>query len=345
MTGVAARFFVAAAVLSAGVTLAGAGWRDPFAFLAPDVVVTSADHAQLDAGQTLVRVLSGRDGSLSLVAIVRVSATAERLLTWSRSVEALQKGKYVPEIGRFSQPPRLEDVQGLTLDADDIDALERCRPGRCGLKLSAAEIARVQLTRGRDQLDALFRRFLIERATEYTVRGDGAALPYHDHEQPVRPQQAFAAIVQRLEFLPRSLACYADYLRSYPRSPDGHVRESFLYWSKENLGMKPVISITHFSAARFGLPDVPDTVVVARQVYATHYKDAALTITALTGVGEQKYFVYVHRSQVDAFDGVLGSVVRRMVERRVKAEAPDVLLGVRKRLESGDPAHRAEQSR
>jgi hypothetical protein len=345
MTRFTARNVTIAAVLCAGFTFAEAGRRDPFAFLSPDIVVAPSDRARLDAGQTLVRVLSGRDGLLSLMAIVRMNTSADRVLAWSRSVETLQKGKYVPEIGRFSLPPDVEDLQGLTIDSEDVDALEQCRPGHCGLKLSDTEIARLQAAQSRAQLDALFRRFLTERATDYATGGDAEALPYHDHSAPVRPQDAFAAVLQRLEFFPRNLACYAEYLRRYPQLPATEVRESFLYWSKERLGMKPIISITHFSATRFATPGLPEVAVVAKQVYATHYRDAALTMTALTGDADSKYLVYVHRSHVDAFGGVFGGVLRRMVERRVKAEAPGVLLDFRKRLESGEPPNRAVQSK
>ena len=345
MTRVTARNLALAAAFSAGFTFREADRRDPFAFLSPDIVVTPADRARLDAGQTFVRVLPGRDGFLSLMAIVQVDTSADRVLAWSRSVEALQKGKYVPEIGRFSLPPHVEDLQGLTIDSEDVDALEQCRPGHCGLKLSDIEIARLQAAQSRAQLDALFRRFLIERATDYAAGGDAETLPYHDHKAPVRPQDAFAAVLQRLEFFPRNLACYAEYLRRYPQPPGSEVRESFLYWSKETLGMKPIISITHFSAARFATPSLPELAVVAKQVYATHYKDAALTMTALTGDADSRYLVYVHRSHVDAFGGVFGGVLRRMVERRVKAEAPSVLLDFRKRLESGEPPNGAVQSK
>ena len=53
----------------------------------------------------------------------------------------------------------------------------------------------------------------------------------------------------------------------------------------------------------------------------------------------------MNRSQVDAFGGVFGGMVRRIVERRVKAEAPGVLLRLRNRLASGEPANGAAQSR
>jgi hypothetical protein len=50
-----------------------------------------------------------------------------------------------------------------------------------------------------------------------------------------------------------------------------------------------------------------------------------------------RYLVYVRRSRADVLGGAFGGIVRRMVERRVRGEAPSVLDGLRNRLESGEP--------
>ena len=309
----------------------------PFDALLPDVRISQQERAQLDAGESVVRVTPGRDGLLSLTAVVRIDASSDRLIAWAASVEALQKGKYVPEIGRFSASPSISDLNGLVVDVDDLDDLSRCRPGDCGIKLSADEIDALGARRSRLAMDTALRRLLVQRATDYLKGGDVCALPYADHKEPVAPAQMFQSLLRRIEFFPRHLPCYAAYLQGYPHAPDGHVRQSFLYWSKETLGMKPIISITHFSAARFNAPGLPAAVVVAKQVYASHYKNASITVTALLADGQGHYLVYLNRSHVDAFRGIFGGMVRRVVERRVKSEAPGVLDGLRRRLESGDP--------
>jgi hypothetical protein len=83
---------------------------------------------------------------------------------------------------------------------------------------------------------------------------------------------------------------------------------------------------------------MPETVIAAKQVYASHYKNAALTLTSLVAQNGARYLVYVNRSHVDAFHGFFGPVVRRVVERRVRGEAPNVLAALRRRLESGEPS-------
>jgi hypothetical protein len=253
------------------------------------------------------------------------------------SIEALQKGKYVPEIGRFSMPPVDTDVAGLTLELDDLEDLARCEPGDCGLKLSAPEIARLAGQQDVDVLHQQMRRIIVQRASDFLQRGDEALPPYVDHREPVDPAFAFAAVLQRVEFLPKVLPCLDAYLRAFPAARESHLRQSLLYWSKESLGLKPIISITHVSAARFEQPHLPEAVVVARQVYASHYKNASITVTALVPDGSVRYVVYLNRTHVDAFGGVFGKMVRRLVERRVNAEAPDVLLNLRRRMEAGEP--------
>ena len=81
----------------------------------------------------------------------------------------------------------------------------------------------------------------------------------------------------------------------------------------------------------------PATLAVSKQVFASHYRDGAMSVTAVTGTGSERYLVYVHRSHIDVLQGVLGGLVRGVIERRVRNEAPAVLHALRARLERGDP--------
>ena len=333
MTARCAAFSAAAVVL----TMAATPLASPPAglgALAPDVALTNDERQRLAQGQAIVRVTAARDGHVALTGIVRVDVTPERLLRWTSNVEALQKGKYVPEIGRFSAAPRVEDLRGLTIDRDHLEDLEDCRPGDCGVKLSASEIAIIAGRRSAD-LIARFRGIIVARATQYQQHGPRCMLPFHDHRDAVNPAAVFNELLQRLPFFRQSVPAYADYLQGEPNAAGA--QESFLYWAKENLGMKPVISITHFSARRFADPALPEVVVVAKQVYASHYRNGSISVTALVVESGTRYLVYLNRSHIDAFQGLFGGVIRSTVERRVRREAPGVLQNLRKRLESGDP--------
>jgi hypothetical protein len=309
---------------------------DGLSTLIPDVVLDASERRQLAGGEPIVKLTAARDGHLELNGVIRADISTERFLRWMTSVEALQRGKYVPEIGRFSPTPHDADLAGLTIDDEDLGDLVRCRPGDCGVKLSAEEILAIGGRRDPQHARAGLRQVLVQRAAQYIACGDLATPPYSDDDEPVNPAIAFASVMQRMRFFERDLRCYASYLRTYP-ARDPHVEQSFLYWSKETLGLKPIISITHLSAERFAGPWLPAAVVVAKQVYASHYKNASVTVTALVSDGNARFVVYANRTHVDAFGGRFGGIVRRLVQRRVAAEAPAVLRHLRYRLESGDP--------
>jgi hypothetical protein len=315
---------------------------DPFAFLSPGIRIEPKDRARLDAGEPLVQVLPARDGHIALLAAIRIDVTTQRFLAWSGEVERLQKGRYVPEIARFSHQPCAADLATLTLDASDADDLRACRPGRCGLKLHASEIERVQRTlvgqSWRQAAPGAMRDVILQRAIDYLARGDAGALPYQDRRKEVAPAAAFGRVLARVPFLPVRFGGVSRYLLDFPEVDDPNIVDTRLYWSKENLGVKPIISITHYVAARFSDPRLPEAIVVAKQVFATHYKEGSMSVTALAGRGDARYLVYLHRSQLDTLEGLFGGLTRMVVERRVRGEAPGVLRGLKMRLERDVPS-------
>jgi hypothetical protein len=77
--------------------------------------------------------------------------------------------------------------------------------------------------------------------------------------------------------------------------------------------------------------------VASRQIFASHYITGSLAVTAITGGASGRYLTYLNRSRVDILDGIFGGLVRRIAERRIREEAGDVVNGLRRRLEAGDP--------
>ena len=54
--------------------------------------------------------------------------------------------------------------------------------------------------------------------------------------------------------------------------------------------------------------------------------------------GKPNYLTYTNRSAVDVLGGTFGGFVRWVLQRRLRAEAGNVLQNLRKRLESGLPS-------
>jgi hypothetical protein len=317
---------------------------DPFQFLGPSVVVSAGDRARLDRDQVLARVLSGKSAQVAVFVATRLNAQPDALAAWIRAIAELKRSRFVLAIGRFSDPPRPSDLEGLTLDPRDLDAIRGCRPGDCGLKLSAGDMESLTAASGaagagwRDAAQREFRRLLAERVVQYRGGGLAALASPADRKKPRRPDEALSAIVEQSPYLAK-LPHLVGWLKDYPHV-DSSV-ESFFYWSKEHYGDgKPVISITHVGIVR---PDadrrLPAILVVGKQIFATHYLEASLGLTmvlreATTGT---TYLAYVNRSQVDLLRGFFGVFVRGALEDRVERQAPLIVRGLRARLESGNP--------
>jgi len=309
---------------------------DTFGFFQPWVKVTSADRQSLDRGNTLVRVLPGREREVAVFSAIVLKATGEDLMKGVRQIADLKRSSFVLAIRRFSDPPHIQDLEGLSLDDADLNSIQRCRLGSCDIKLTSSEIERVQRAvaapdgkRKAAAMQDLFRSFVLERVQAYLARGHEGISGY-----PINLRQSFSAIL-RGSPLPERMSQFAGYLENYPSGRPSEV-ESFLYWSKESVGKKPVVSVTHVSMmpgkGRDGLPAM---LVAGKQVFATHYMNASLNLTAvLTGPsGSHNYLALLTRTEIDLLGGYFGWLKRTLIERRVKDETQKIILGLRQRLE------------
>jgi len=340
---------IGAAVLLAGSSRPGgrvqSAGSDPFEFFAPWIVVSKAERARLDSDHVLARVLPGKDAQLAVFVATRLDAAPDALEAWTRAIAELKRSRFVQAIGRFSDPPTPTDLERLSLDEGDLEAIRRCRPGACGLKLSADEIEALRATVARagagwrDAVQRTFRELLVERIVRYRAGGLAALSPPADRMKPGRPDDALSAIVAQSPYLKR-LPRVVEWLVEYPDA--NATLESFFYWSKEHYGDgKPVISITHVGIARPESNDqLPAIVVVGKQIFATHYLEGSLGLTIILrdAADGASYLAYVNRSQVDLLRGFFGGFMRGVLENRVGRHAPVIVRGLRARLESGHPS-------
>lgn len=322
-------------------SLLAAQSRDPFAFYSPSLDLTGRDREQLEAGDGIVKMLPYGDRELAIFSAVQTDATGDRLAGWVRSIEELKRSSNVPAIGRFSEPPRLDDLDGMTLDREDLDAIHECRPGSCDVKLSGREIAELQRsiaaggTGWQASVQQTFRRLMLARVETYRSGGLDALDPYHDRDEPTPLSSEFEALLASSPYLERGAPAITSYLRGYPDTMSEDV-ESFIYWAKEALGGKPVISLTHVAISRPPADGALEVLVASRQFYATHYVTGSLALTAVAGgvAGTPRFLVYVNRSRIDVLGGFFGGLARRIIERRLRSEATGVVEDLRRRLES-----------
>jgi hypothetical protein len=341
------RHSAAAAGILAVAAVAGAlpgPSEDPFVFFNRLVTLDQADLTRVAEDDVAVRVLPGRDGHLGVFTAVRLDAPDEALVEWVREIEAFKRGPFVTAIRRFSEPPVAEDLEGLTLDAADVESIRRCRPGSCGLKLAAHEIDSLRQAAQRGgksdgAVQAEFRRVVLDRVLAYRSGGLEALPPLADRRHQPAAADALAAVLGESAYLTDPLPGVAARLRGQPAGADADV-ESFMYWSKEQYGPgKPVIAVTQVDIVRPGAPPAPSVLVLSREVLATHYRTASLGVTAIvrSAGSSDCYLVYVNQSQVDVLDGLFGGLKRQLIESRLAGDSARVMRLVRARLESVPP--------
>ena len=315
---------------------------DPFAFFRPDVTLSASDRQAVDRGEARVRTLAHRDRDVAVFGVTAIKIDADRLVAWVREIARMKQSPAVMAVGRFSDPPRVEDLDRLELDTDDLVEIQRCRPGDCDLKLSAEEMTTLQreisgsAPAWRPKVQQAFRRVMVDRIRAFEARGIDGLPPYADKNPPRLMKDAFAVLLDQSRSFKKGLPEVAAAMMGPPRMPDGV--ECFYYWAKERFSGKPVISATHVVIVRSAVPEAPAVVVVGRQLFATHYINSSLSLTSLVkGTGPHNYLAYLNRSEVDVIGGVFGGVARMVIQRRIGNEADELLAALRQRLERGEP--------
>jgi hypothetical protein len=308
--------------------------RPLLSFFSPSVELGHSDVQRIRHGHVFTDTIDATGHELAVFAAGTLDITPDVFVSRVQNIAALRRSRFVPAIARFSDPPTIDDLAGLTLDEQDVNALVKCRPGDCGLKLGDAEIRRMHAAladagsnRRPAALDA-FREILLERVRTYLSGGLAALPPYHDKRAPLKVAEAFDGLLRRSTYLQRVPGFKTMLLG---RRSESATATSFLYWAVEDFGRRPVIRVTHVVIVRADRSDLPDVLVGAIQVYASHYIDAALGVTALERPSnDTAYLGYLYRSRVD----VLGNVISRwIVEGRLRDEVEKLFTLQLRRLE------------
>src|SRR5262249_18059976 len=147
-------------------------------------------------------------GEVAVAGAVRVHARRDAFVERFRDIARFKSGPEVLQIGRFSDPPTLADLEPLTIDKDDFDA-RSCRVKDCGVRLPEASIERF-----RREIDwkapdadarasAMFKQMIVDNARAYLADAPTRILQYDDDKRPIRPADEFASILRNSPFLER----------------------------------------------------------------------------------------------------------------------------------------------
>ncbi|MGE5603858.1 MAG: hypothetical protein ACM30E_12465 [Nitrososphaerales archaeon] len=328
-----------AALVAGGVALAApqSPPAGPHALLRTIGGFSAADLTRLDSGVAIARALDTERREVAIVGAVRVQAPRDRLLARYRDITNLQSSDIVLQIGRISPEPRPEDFQALNFEAYDLDTISKCEAGDCGVRLSTAQLASFkrevnwQAPDARQQASTLWRRLLSDYAAGYLARG--ALADYRNKAEPLNVADEFAVIFNESGPLAAAAPEFLAYLQQFPRAQLPNV-ENIMYWSKDDFGLRPVTSITHLALSAPPPGSSRPAAIGTRQIYATHYFDAALGVTLAFDDGASGfYMVTVNRARTRSLSSFSRAIVRGIVERRSRNALEQMLRSTKAALE------------
>ena len=137
-------------------------------------------------------------------------------------------------------------------------------------------------------------------------------------------------------YLKEEIPEFYEYLNT-EKKPAGPV-ETFIYWSKESLGFRPVITMTQVSIFQ---PAPNQAVIASKQIYANHYMNGSLALTLLLSEDTDLkkpgfYMMYINRSRTDMLGGLLAGLKRSVAKSRSTAALKENLGLIKKRLEESE---------
>lgn len=309
------------------------------AVLTKQLRFSESDLADLRRGRVVKHGLPSRaPGEVAVVGAVRVQVPKAAFFARVRDIARFKSGPDVLQIGRFSNPPSLDDLAALTVGTDDFD-VRSCRPGDCGIRLPADVIARfarevdVKASDAQARGALLFKQILFDDVAAYVSGGMNRMTQYDDGPRAIRPHDELEGILVNMPEIGELVPGLPDHLLRFPSKPLPDA-EDFLYWSKERFGAEPFISVTHVTLV---CRSAATCVMTTRDVYSSRYLDASVALAIATdaeGVPGAFDLFYENRSRANALKGTLGGLRRSLAERRARGALEESLKTIKMRLES-----------
>jgi hypothetical protein len=332
-------------ILSRALVSAGQTIREPRTFFREQIGLSDGQIATIDGGRAVVKMLPSKTpAEVFIFGAAHVKAAPEDYLKFAFDMSRLRSLPSYLCVRRFSNPPTLSDLEGFTLEPDDIKNLNNCRPGKCDVQLSPE--AMLQLQEAVDwsapdvaeQVNQRIREMALVLLVRYQERGNSALQIYHDKSRAFNMDAAFQSLLSRSEVLPVYLPELKRYLLEYPTAMPPNV-ESFFYWEKVDFGLKPTLRLNHVMAYQSTGPIGTAYLVVVKQLWASHYFQLALDLTASIPKSGRansagSYVISLKISTQQGLTGFSGFFRRKVVVRKTLSAQENYLINIKKALEN-----------
>jgi len=313
-------------------------------FLRQQLSFTASDIERLDEGGVVVKLPKTTEvREVAVFAIMRINVSPDLFIDHVRDIANFAKSEHVLQVGKFTGPPRFEDLTDLTFAPADLDALRRCKPQRCDIKLSAAAMERFRkevdwtLKDYRERATSLWKDVLVEYARGYLRDGNKALMVYDDKPSSLHIVDEFKTLLPPAAYNYGYPPELQKFLEQFPHERPA-AAEDFLYWSKDTFGLKPVVTLTHLTIHKHAGPNGTIVQIASKGLYASHYLESSLGMTVfIQGQSPNpSYLIYTNRTRTDALRGMLAGLKRSLIGGTVRDGAKDNMELIRKKLE-GEP--------
>jgi hypothetical protein len=317
---------------------------EPFKFFRDYVGLNEEQIADIRNGKAIAKVVESRTpDEVFVFGSVYVQSTPEKYLQLASDIDQLRKLPSYLAIRKFSDPPQLSDLDGFTLDAEDIKQLKNCEPGKCELQLPAEAMDAFKQSvnwsapDAANQANQLAQKMALEVIQRYTQGGNTALGTYMDKHHPAVVGETFASLLSRSKALPAYLPELEHYLLEYPQAQSENIQSEF-YWEKVNFGLKPTLRIVQAIVYRDTRASDPAYAVAVKQLYASHYFETALDLTVCVPDQEHPghgfYLITLKGSQQAGLTGFKGGIVRKVAVDKTRSSLERAVAAIKQKLET-----------
>jgi len=147
----------------------------------------------------------------------------------------------------------------------------------------------------------------------------------------VRSSEAFAAQLAESPYVYQTVPSLQTYFASYPRGALPAGAAEIVFWSEDVLPrLRPILSVTHLVV--YTPPELPGmTLAAAKQIYADHYFETAVDLTAVVDRNPGTYLVVLRRYRLDNLPGGILNIRGRAIG----ALRDQLTLDLRRQQQSG----------
>jgi hypothetical protein len=311
-------------------------------FLQQHIGFDAQQLAAVERGEPVVKVLEAHDRrDVVVFGIITLPVAREQYVRALRDFPTSLRTTNRTQLGIFSDPATEADVAAVTIDNRDVREMKNCKPGDCVVKLPATDMRRIHDQTNwsapdvQAQLSGYARRRLVEYVTDYRRRGDSAMAVYDDRGNlNVRSSEAFAAQLAESPYVYQTVPSLRNYLADYPRNALPPGAAEIVFWSEDVLPhLRPILSVTHLVV--YTPPELPGmTLAAAKQIYANHYFEAAVDLTAVVDRNPGAYLVVLRRYR---FDNLPGGILN-IRGRAINALRDQLTLDLRRQQQPGSMA-------